>query len=269
VHRAGEKVFVDYSGKQPHIVNRHTGEIIAVELFTGVLGASSYTFAEATPTQELEHWIGSHIRMVEYFEGSAAIWVPDQLKSGVSEPDRYEPTINRTYAEMAEHYGAVVIPARPRRPKDKAKVESGILVVQRWILARLRNETFFTIQDLNRRIDELLVQLNDKPMQQLGVSRRELFERIDQPALRPLPATRYEIAEWKACRVNIDYHVEVDRNYYSVPYQLVHESVEARYTHTTVEILFKGKRVARPRGRRPPGSLHDPLPDRARAHVAR
>lgn len=244
VHRAGEKSFVDFSGKRPHLVDRHRGEIVLVELFVGVLGASSYTYAEAIPTQELEHWISAHEAMLEYFGGSTEIWVPDQLKSGVTSPCRYEPGINRTYAEMAEHYGAVVIPARPYRPKDKAKVEAAVLVAQRWILAALRDETFFALSDMNRRIRELLNMLNDKPMQKLGASRRELFEQIDKPALRPLPASRYEIAHWKVCRVNIDYHVEVEHNYYSVPYQLVHELVEARYTHSCVEILYKGKRLA-------------------------
>ncbi|MFQ5791970.1 MAG: IS21 family transposase, partial [Acidobacteriota bacterium] len=244
VHRAGEKSFVDFSGKKPHIVARRTGQIIAVELFIGALGASSFTYAEATQSQELECWISAHEGMLEYFGGCTEIWVPDNLKSGVTKACRYEPTINRTYAEMAEHYGAVVIPARAYHAKDKAKVEVATLVAQRWILAALRDETFFSLVDLNLRIRELLELLNDRPMQKLGVSRRQLFERIDRPALKPLPANRYELAWWKPCRVNIDYHVEIEHNYYSVPYQLVHELVEARYTHSSVEILYKGKRVA-------------------------
>ncbi len=244
VHRGGEKTFVDFSGKRPHMVDRRSGEIVPVELFVGVLGASSFTYAEATPSQELEHWIGAHERMLEYFGGSSEIWVCDQLKSGVSLACRYEPLINRTYAEMAEHYGAVVIPARPYRAKDKAKVEANILVAQRWILAALRHETFFSLEHLNRRIRELLEILNDRPLQKLGVSRRELFERLDRPKLKPLPANRYEITSFKECRVNIDYHIALEHNYYSVPYQLVRERVEARYTRTTVEILSKGKRVA-------------------------
>lgn len=244
VHRAGEKLFVDYSGKKPHIVDRSSGEVVPVELFVGVLGASNYTYAEVTPSQELPYWIGAHIRMLEYFGGSTEIWVPDNLKSGVTKACDYEPLINQTYAECAEHYGAVVIPARRYKAKDKAKVEAGVLVAQRWILAVLRNLTCFSIAEMNRAVWEKLEVLNDRPMQRLDVSRRQLFERIERPVLIRLPAERYELAEWKTCRVNIDYHVAVDHNFYSVPYQLVHEEVEARYTRTTVEVFFKGKRVA-------------------------
>jgi len=249
VHRAGEKLFVDYSGTGPGLVDRRSGEITEVELFVGVLGASSYTYAEATLTQELGPWIDVHMRMVEEFGGSAEIWVSDNLKSGVTKACRYDPSINRTYRECAEHYGAVVIPARAYRPKDKAKVESGVLVAQRWILAALRDRMFFSLPELNGAIWEKLEILNNRPMQRLGVSRRELFETIERPALIPLPAGRYELTEWKGCRVNIDYHVVVASNYYSVPYQLVHEElvheeVEARYTRFTVEVLFKGKRVS-------------------------
>lgn len=270
VHRAGEKAFVDYSGKRPRIVDRDSGELIEVELFVGVLGASNHTYAEATPSQELDYWIASHIRMLEYFGGSPEIWVPDNLKSGVTKACRYEPLINRTYGELAEHYGAVVIPARAYRPKDKAKVEVGTQVVQRWILARLRNLTFFSLADLNRAIREQLDVLNERPMQKLGTSRRELFERIERPALIPLPSSRYELAEWKSCRVNIDYHVAVDHNYYSVPHQLLHEEVEARYTHTTVEILWKGKRVAshpRLRGKGRYATRPEHMPAAHRAHA--
>ena len=244
VHRAGEKTFVDYSGKKPTIVDPKTGEIEEVEFFVGALGASSYTYAEATLTQELHNWVGSHIRMFEYFGGSSSILVPDNLKSGVTRPCRYEPGVNRTYEELAEHYGAVVIPARSYRPKDKAKVEVSVLVAQRWILAALRNVTFFSLSEINEAIREKLDLLNDRPMQKLGVSRRELFEQLDRPALHPLPRTRYEIGRWKTCTVNIDYHIEIDRNYYSVPYPLLREKIEARSTHSTVEIFFKSKRVA-------------------------
>ena len=244
VHRAGEKAFVDFSGKRPSIVDRSTGQVDEVELFIGVLGASSYTYAEATASQQLECWIGAHEGMVQYFGGSSEIWVCDNLKSGVVNACRYEPSVNRTYGDLAEHYGAVVIPARPYRPKDKAKVEAAVLLAQRWILAVLRNQTFFSLQALNERIRELLGVLNDRPMQKLGVSRRELFERLDKPALKPLPATGYEITSFKRCRVNIDYHVALEHNYYSVPHQLVHELVEARYSHRAVEILYKGSRVA-------------------------
>jgi transposase len=243
VHRAGEKLFVDFSGKRPSIVDAKTGELVEVELFVGVLGASGYTYAEATATQKLHDWIGAHERMLEYFGGSAAIWVPDQLKDAVSESCRYEPGVNRTYQEMASHYGAVVIPARPRKPRDKAKVEAAVLLAQRWILARLRKRTFFDLGDLNAAIRELLDDLNDRLMQKLKVSRRQLWERLDRPALEPLPAARYEVSQWARCRVNIDYHVEVASHLYSVPYQLVGQLLEARYTSTIVEVYHKGQRL--------------------------
>jgi transposase len=243
-HRAGEKIFVDFSGKKPHLVDPRTGEIVEVELFVGVLGASNYTYVEATRSEDLESWVGAHQRMLEYFKGSSEIWIPDNLKSGVVRADRYEPGVNRTYEELAEHYGAVVIPARVRKPKDKPKVEAGVLLAQRWILAVLRNQTFFSLSGLNEAIWKQLEILNGREMQKLGESRRELFERVDRPALKPLPQERYEIATWAECRVKIDYHVEVDKYYYSVSYQLIHEQVETRATKSVVEIYFKGRRVA-------------------------
>jgi len=268
VYRAGEKTFTDFSGKRPHIVDRRTGEQIAVELFVGVLGASSLTYAEATESQKLPCWIGAHTRMVEYFEGSTEIWVPDQLKSGVTRSCRYEPGINRTYQELAAHYGAVVIPARPRKPKDKAKAEAAVLLAQRWILARLRDQTFFSIAELNRAIREQLDELNDRPMQKLGVSRRQLWEQLDRPALNPLPLERYEMSEWSQCRVNIDYHVEVGRHLYSVPYQLLHARAEARSTASIVEVYYKGRRVTSHRRRydHQPSTKPEHMPSSHRAH---
>jgi transposase len=244
VHRAGEKLFVDFSGKRPHVVDGRTGEQITVELFVGVLGASGLIYAEATRSQDLPCWVMAHVRMLEYFHGSSAIWVPDNLKSGVTTAHRYEPEINRTYAELARHYGAVVIPARVATPTDKPKVEVSVQIAQRWILAALRHRTFFTLADLNEAIWERVDAINERPMKITGHSRRALFEQIDRPALRPLPSTRYELAEWKLCRVNIDYHAEVAHNFYSVPYQLVHARVEARFTHLSVEVFFNGRRVA-------------------------
>jgi transposase len=244
VHRAGEKLFVDFSGKRPHLIDPTTGEEIGVELFVGVLGASDLIYAEATRRQDLPAWVGAHIRMVEYFHGSTAVWVPDQLKSGISTASRYEPEINRTYAELARHYGAVVIPARPATPTDKPLVEVSVQIAQRWVLAALRHRTFFTLADLNAAIRERIDAINDRPMKRLGVSRRTLFDQLDRPALKPLPAARYELAEWKGCRVNIDYHVEIAHNFYSVPYQLVHEHVEVRFTASTVEVFFKHRPVA-------------------------
>jgi transposase len=243
IHRAGEKLFVDYSGKKPHIVDPKTGEVREVELFVAALGASSYSFAEATRTQQSADFLASHVRAFEYIGGVTAAVVPDQLKSAVTRACRYEPGIQRDYAQLAEHYDTVILPARPGKPRDKAKVEAAVLVAQRWILARLRNETFFSLGALNRRIAELLEELNHKPMRTYGASRRELFEQLDQPLLKPLPQERFSHGEWKRAKVNIDYHVELDKHYYSVPHALVHEKVEIRFTATTVEIFHDGRRL--------------------------
>ena len=265
VHRAGEKAFVDFSGQRPVLCDPKTGELVPVELFIGVLGASNYTYAEACLTQDLPSWISAHVRMLEYFQGSPAILVPDNLRSGVTRACRYEPMINRTYLGFARHYGLAVVPARSGRPRDKAPAEAAVLVVQRWILAALRHRRFFHLAELNAAIRELSTPLNDRPMKKLGVSRRDLFERLDRPALRPLPPTPYEFAVWTDCGVNIDYHIEVAHNYYSVPYQLVHQRVEARLTATTVEVFLKGRRIASHRRLDRPRPAVDP----ARAHAAR
>jgi transposase len=215
-----------------------------VELFVAVLGASNYTYAEATRTQTGPDWIASHVRCFEYLGGVTGAVVPDQLKSGVTRACRYEPGVQRTYAEMAAHYGTVVLPARPKAPRDKAKVETAVQIAQRWLLARIRNETFFSLEALNARLRELLEELNGRVMRVYQASRRELFLKLDRPALLPLPAERFEYADWKRAVVNIDYHVELDGHYYSVPHQLVQEEVELRYTGRTVEIYYRGQRVA-------------------------
>lgn len=244
-HHAGDKVFVDYSGKKPHFIDPSTGERIEAELFVAAQGASSYTYAEATLTQRIEDWLGSHMRAVEFFGGVNAMYVPDQLRSAVRSPCRYEPGITRSYADWARHYGTAVVPARPRKPRDKAKVEVAVQVTQRWILARLRNETFFSLAALNARIRELVTALNARPMKTYGgATRRELFERIDQPLLKPLPQDRFEVSEWLEPKVNHDYHVEVFKHFYSAPYQLRGEYIEARVTRHTVELFFHGRRVA-------------------------
>ena len=245
VHHAGEKAFVDYSGKRPHFTDPRTGESIECELFVAVLGASNYTYAEATLTQRLPDFIGSHTRAFAYFHGVPKMTVPDQLRSAVSVPCRYEPTINRTYAELGRHYGTAIVPARPGKPRDKAKVEVGVQVAQRWILARLRNETFFSLETLNARIAELLEDLNARPMKRLGgVSRRELFARYDRPALSVLPSEPYVISEWLGAKVAPDYHVTLFHHHYSVPYSLCGEELETRLTGTTVEVFRRGVRVA-------------------------
>lgn len=243
-HRAGEKVFVDYAGQKPTIVDPTTGEVTAVELFVGVLGASNYTYAEATRTQQLPDWLGSHQRLFMFLGGVTRAIVCDQLKSGVTRPCRYEPGLQRTYDEFAQHHGTTILPARPAAARDKAKVEVGVQIVERWILARLRHETFCSLAALNARIWELLVDLNARTMRRYQASRQELFERLDRPALRPLPSTPFVHGEWKLARVNIDYHVEVDGHYYSVPYALVQAPVDVRVTAMTVEIFHRGQRVA-------------------------
>jgi len=243
-HRAGEKLFVDYAGQTIRVQNPTTGETREAQLFVAVLGASNYTFAEATWTQGLGDWIGSHLRAFEFCNGVPEIVVPDNLKSGVTKACRYEPGVNRTYEEMAQHYGVAVVPARPRKPRDKAKAEAGVLVVERWILAALRKRAFFSLGEVNEAIAELLIRLNQRLFRKREGSRQTLFETLDRPALKPLPAERYQHGEWKTVRVNIDYHVELDRHWYSVPYQLTQCQVEIRATASIVEIFHQGQRVA-------------------------
>jgi transposase len=244
VHRAGEKLFVDYAGQKPQVVDRSTGEERDVELFVATLGASSFTYAEATETQRVADFLASHSRALAYFGGVPELVVPDQLKSGVTRACRYEPGLQRSYEEWSRHVGTTIVPARPKKPRDKAKVEVAVQVAERWILARIRNETFFCLAELNARIAELLKELNDRPMRAYGQSRRERFDTIDRPALRPLPHEPFELAEWKQARVNLDYHVEYNRGFFSVPHALVHERVEIRSTAASLEVFYKGQRVA-------------------------
>jgi transposase len=246
IHRAGDKAFVDYSGQRPHLVDARTGECTPVELFVMVLGASNLTYAEATLTQRGPEFIASHMRGFEYFGGVTRATVIDQLRSGVSRPCRYEPKIQRTYEAMATHYGTTVLPARPKHPQDKAKVEVAVQVAERWILARLRNEEFHTLEALNARISELLEDINDRTMRRYGASRRELFEQVERQHLLPLPSERFSFCEFARATVNIDYHVAFDFHFYSVPYQLRYETepvVELRVTSTTIEVLFKNRRI--------------------------
>jgi transposase len=244
VHRAGEKVFIDYSGKRPCIHDMSTGEVTKVELFVGVLGASNYTFAEATRTQTKQDFCASTVRMFEFFGATPKVVVPDQLRSAVKGPDRYDPEINPTYADLAQYYDMAIVPARAGEPRDKAKVEGGVRIAQRWIMACLRNRTFFSLEDLNTAIAELLTRMNNRPFQKLEGCRRSALETIDRPAMIPLPAMRWNYMEHKKARVNIDYHIELDGRLYSVPYQLVRELMDVRYTVSVVEIFHQGKRVA-------------------------
>jgi transposase len=244
VHTAGEKLFVDFAGHTMEVVDGATGEVGRAEIFVAVLGASSFIYAEATWSQTLPDWIGAHVNALAAIGGVPRQIVSDNLKSGITRACFYEPTVNRTYAEMATHYGTAIIPARPYKPRDKAKVEVGVQVVQRWILARLRNRRFFSLAELNGAIRELVADLNDRPMRGWGTTRRALFEQFDGPALLPLPPTPYEYADWKRCRVSLDYHVEIAKHFYSVPFQLLRQEVEARITAKTVEIFHRGKLVA-------------------------
>ena len=243
-HKAGEKLFVDYSGDGLTLVDPVTGDVRPVKLFVAALGASSYTFAYATPDEKLPSYLDCHVKAYEFLGGVTEITVTDNLRSGVTKADRFEPVVNRSYLDMATHYGTVIIPARPRKPKDKAKVEVAVQVAQRWIIAVLRRRTFYNMADLNDAIAELLVKLNARVMKHLGVSRVELFKTLDAPALKPLPHNRYEYAQWCYGTVHPDYHLDVERHFYSVPYQHRGKEVTARVTTRTVEIELHGKRIA-------------------------
>jgi len=259
-HIAGERMFVDYSGTKLQLIERTTGEVRTAELFVAVLGASNFTYAEATWTQSLPDWIGSHTRAFSYFRGVSAMVVSDNLKSGITKACFYEPNVNRTYREMAKHYDTAIVPARPNKPKDKAKVEVGVQVAKRWIIAKLRKRKFFTLAELNAAIRECVEQINNRVTRHLGASRRSLFEEIERSALKKLPDTEYVFAQWKQCRAGIDYHVEIEKHYYSVPYTLVRQELWASYTASMVEVFHRGKRVAVHR-RGPPNRGHTTLPE--------
>ena len=244
IHKAGEKLFVDYSGLKGEITDRMSGKKTLVDIFVATLGASGYTYAEACANQRLESFIDSHVNTFEFIEGVTQILVPDNLKSAVSKAHRYDPLINASYQDMAEHYNTVVIPARPYSPKDKSKVELAIKLVQRWILAKIRNEIFFTVAELNKRIRDLLDYYNGKKIKKLAKSRKELFLELDKPALAALPINRYEFKNVRWRRVNLDYHIEVEGSYYSVPYQLTGKEVLAKYNQRVVEISYHNKIIA-------------------------
>jgi len=243
-HYAGEKMFIDYCGPTVGIIDQATGEVRRAQIFVAVLGASSYTYAEATWSQGLPDWIASHQRAFRFFGGVPELLIPDNLKAGVTRADRYDPLVNATYQEMAQHYRTAILPARPRKPKDKPKAEIGVQVVERWILARLRHHTFFSLHELNVEIRALLTELNERPFQKLPGSRRSQYEALDAPALRPLPESPYVFAEWKRVRPGIDYHVEFDGHFYSVPHGYSGHSLDLRATATTVECFHGNERVA-------------------------
>jgi transposase len=269
-HPAGERLFVDYAGHTVEVVDGETGELRTAQVFVAVLGASSYTYAEATWTQSLPDWVGSHERALAFLGGVPRQIVPDNLRAGVLRANWYEPGINPTYRDFAVHYGTAILPTRVRRPRDKAKVEAGVLVVERWILARLRHRRFLSLVELNAAVAALIADLNDRPMRKLGVSRRQLFEQLDRPALAPLPGEPFVYAEWRIRRVALDYHVDLDGHHYSVPHRLLREQVEARVTARIVEIFHRGERVAvhvRDSGRGRHTTLPEHMPRAHRRHA--
>jgi transposase len=270
-HKGGEKLFVDFSGDGIPWVDPRTGECHEAALFVAALGASSWTYAEAFENQQLPAWIAGQVHALESIQGVPRVIVPDQPRTSTSQPCRYEPTLNPVYAEFARHYSTCIIPARPRKPRDKAKVEVAVQVAQRWIIAALRNSTFFSIDEINRAVRVLVEKLNTRPLKKIGRSRNELFEELDKPHLEPLPEKPFELAEWKiGVRVNLDYHVEFQHDLYSVPYQLVHEQVDLRATASTIEIFHRHKRIAshlRRHGKRQYSTLTEHMPHSHRAHA--
>ena len=243
-HVAGDKLFVDWAGDTVPIIDAMTGEVHEAHLFVAVLGASSYTYAEARWSETLPDWIGAHVNALDFIGGVPKAAVPDNLKAGITKPSRYEPGVNRTYQDLADHYGFVVLPARIRRPRDKAKVEAAVGIVSRFVRGKLRDRRFFSLSELNDAVRECVTEINAKVMKPLKRSRNELFVTLDWPALRELPRERYQYAEWKRCTVAPDSHVEVDDHYYSVPFTLLRETVDTRFTESTVEVFHKGKRIA-------------------------
>jgi len=244
IHVAGDKLFVDYAGSTVPIIDAATGEITQGQIFVATLGASNYSYACATPRQTTADWIDAQTRALEFFGGAPRLLVPDQPRALIKRPDRYDPEANRTYEEFAKHYSCAVLPARPAHPRDKPKVEGSVLLVQRWVLARLRNRRFFSMGELNSAIAELLIDLNNRPFKKLPGCRRSAFELLDAPALQPLPATRFVISRWKVVKVNIDYHVEFDHHYYSVPHRLVGVQIDVRVTGELLECFASNHRVA-------------------------
>lgn len=267
-HKAGEKCFVDYAGQTMPIINSTTGEIVEAQIFVAVLGASNYTFAEASWSQKLEDWLNSHVHAFEYFGGTTAIIVPDNLRSAVSKACRYDPDLNPSYQQLAEHYQVSVIPARPYKPKDKSKAEVGVQIIERWILARLRKHSFFSLAELNQCIRVLLEDLNSKPFKQLPGNRKEAFAKLDQPALQALPRQPYRYTDIKKVKVNIDYHVEYQQHYYSVPHQYVGETLEVHAGAHLITLYFRDKSIASHPRRFYPGTTTEAthMPERHRKH---
>lgn len=270
-HKAGEKMFVDWAGATIPVYDRHSGQAWQAPLFVAALGASSYTWAEATRDMQMECWLNAHVHAFEYFHGIPALAVPDNCKTGVTKAHYYDPDLNPTYYNFAVHCGFGIVPARPRKARDKAKVENAVQVAQRWIVAALRHRKFFSLGELNLAIGELLAKLNHRPFRKKDGTRASAWAAVDKPALKPLPNEPFDLSHWSRARVNIDYHVAFDGSFYSVPYNLVHEMVEIRSTPAIVEILHKGSRVAshmRSRERGKPVTQDEHRPKSHREHLA-
>jgi transposase len=267
-HKAGEKLFVDYAGQTVPVVNPDTGEVRGAQVFVAVLGASNYTFAEATESQTLPDWLNSHVRAFEYFGGTTELVIPDNLRSGVSKACRYDPELNPSYQQLAEHYQVAVMPARPYKPKDKSKAEVGVQIVERWILARLRHHTFFSLAEVNQCIRILLNELNEKPFKKLPGNRQQAFEQLDKPVLKTLPRHPYRYVAIKSVKVNIDYHVEYDKHHYSVPHQYVGETLELHAGDTLIQVYLRQQLIASHPCKRHPGTTTDAahMPMRHRKH---
>jgi len=269
IHKAGEKLFVDYAGQTVPIVCSTTGEVDFAEIFVAVLGASNLTYCEATWTQRLPDWIGSHVRAFEFIGGVPVLVVPDNLKSGVTNACRYDPDVNPAYQQFAAHYGTAIVPARPYKPKDKAKAEVGVQIIERWILARLRHHTFFSLAELNHCIKALLEDVNNKPFKQLKGTRQQWFESLDKPALAPLPKHAFQYTDIKRVKVNIDYHVQYDNHFYSVPHHLVGEKLELHAKDNLIELYFHNKRISSHARRFHPGmtTLSEHMPEKHEKHL--
>ena len=269
IHKAGEKLFVDYAGQTIPIVNSSTGEMRFAQIFVAVLGASNYIYSEATWSQKLPDWIGSHVRAFTFFGGVPKLVVPDNLKSAVSKACRYDPDVNPAYQQLAAHYGTAIVPARPYKPKDKAKAEVSVQVIERWILARLRHHTFFSLAELNQCISALLNDVNNKSFKQLKGTRQQWFESIDRPALQPLPKQAYHYTDIKHVKVNVDYHIQYDNHLYSVPHHLVGEKLELHAKDQLIELYFHNKRITSHVRKYHPGMTTQPehMPTRHEKHL--
>jgi transposase len=272
-HRGGEKLFVDFSGDGIPWLDPESGERREAELFVAALGASQLIYAEATATQQLQDWIGAQVRAFGFYGGVSELLVPDQTRTAVRSPCRYDPELNPSYGEFARHYSTCVMPARPRRPRDKAKAESAVLIAQRWIIARLRNRTFYSLEEVNHAVAECVEKINDRPLRHLGVSRRELFEKLDKPALKPLPSSAFEYAQWQiGVRVDLGYHLEWELHRYSVPYRYALEKVDVRATAATIEVFYNHERIAshvRSYERGGVTTLREHMPSAHRRHAER